>query len=38
MDDNWWYALDSISILENEKDNITLYSFEKALELYEKKL
>ncbi len=23
MDDNWWYALDSISILENEKDNIT---------------
>ena len=38
MDDNWWYALDSISILENEKDNITLYSFEKALELYEKKI
>ena len=38
MDDNWWYAFDSICILENEKDNITLYSFEKAKELYEKKI
>ena len=38
MDDNWWYALDSKSILENEKDKLTLYSFEKTLELYEKKI
>ena len=38
MDDNWWYALDSKSILENEKDKITLYSFEKTWELYEKKI
>ena len=38
MDDNWWYALDSMSILENEKDKLTFYSFEKTFELYEKKI
>ena len=38
MEDNWWFALDSKSILENEKDKITLYSFEKTMELYEKKI
>ena len=38
MNDNWWYALDSMSILENEKDKLTLYSFEKTKELYEQKI
>ena len=38
MNENWWYALDSKCILENEKDKITLYSFEKVTELYEEKV
>ena len=38
MNENWWYAMDSLSILENEKDKVTLYSFEKATELYEEKV
>ena len=38
MNPNWWYAMDSQCILENEKDTLTLYSFEKATELYEEKV
>ena len=35
MGTNWWYAIDSKSILENDRDTITIYSFEKANLLYE---
>jgi len=38
MNPKWWYAMDSQCILENEKDTLTLYSFEKATELYEEKV
>ena len=38
MDSNWWYAIDSKSIMDNEEDKLTLYSFEKASELYEEKV
>ena len=35
MDNKWWYAIDNRSIMDNEEDKLTLYSFEKAVELYE---
>ena len=38
MDDKWWYAIDSRSIMDNEEDKLTIYSFEKASELYEEKV
>ena len=38
MNDNWWYAIDSRSIMDNEEDKLTLYSFQKANELYEDKV
>ena len=38
MDTNWWYAIDSTSILSNDDDDITRYSFSKAKELYEEKV
>ena len=38
MDTNWWYAIDSVSILSNDNDDITKYSFSKANELYEEKV
>ena len=38
MDNKWWYAIDSRSIMDNEEDKLTLYSFEKAVELYEEKV
>lgn len=38
MNENWWYAIDSRSILDNDTDKLTLYSFEKANELYEEKV
>ena len=37
MDNKWWYAIDNRSIMDNEEDKLTLYSFEKAVELYEEK-
>ena len=37
MNENWWYAIDSRCILDNDNDKLTLYSFEKATELYEEK-
>ena len=38
MNDNWWYAFDSKCILDNDKDKLTLYSFEQAKELYKEKI
>ena len=38
MNTNWWYAFDSKCILDNDKDKLTLYSFEQAKELYKKKI
>ena len=38
MNSDWWYAFDSKSILGNEKDKLTLYSYSKASELYEQKV
>ena len=38
MDDKWWFAIDSRSIMDNEEDKLTIYSFEKASELYEEKV
>ena len=38
MNDNWWYAIDSKSIMDNENDKLTKYSFEKANELYNVKV
>ena len=38
MNDNWWYAIDSKSIMDNENDKLTNYSFEKAKELYNVKV
>ena len=38
IDDNWWYAFDSKSIMDNEEDKLTLYSFKKVTELYEEKV
>lgn len=36
--DRWWFALDSKSVLDNETDKITKYSFEQMNTLYEKKI
>lgn len=36
--DQWWFALDSKSVLDNEADKITKYSFEQMKILYEKKI
>ncbi len=38
MNEKWWYAIDSRSILENDTDALTIYSFEKAIELYNEKV
>lgn len=36
--DEWWFALDSKSILDNEEDKITKFSFKQMNALYEKKI
>lgn len=38
MDKKWWYAAESINILDNEEDRLTLYSFKQLNALYEEKL
>lgn len=38
MNENWWYAIDSRSILDNDHDKLTIYSFEKSKELYDEKV
>ena len=36
--DKWWYAVDSISVLDNDKDKLTNYSFQNLNELYKTKV
>ena len=38
MDKKWWYAAESINILDNDIDKLTLYSFQQLNELYEEKI
>ena len=38
LDSNWWFAIDSKCILDNEISKITKYSFSQAEELYEGKI
>ena len=38
MNEKWWYALDSKSILDNDTDKLTIYSFEQAKKLYDEKV
>ena len=38
FDKKWWYAAESINIFDNEKDKLTLYSFQQLNELYEEKV
>ena len=35
--DKWWYSFDSISVLDNDKDKLTNYSFQNLNELYKTK-
>ena len=36
LNEKWWYAFDSKTILDNDEDRITKYSFSQITELYEK--
>ena len=38
LDDNWWFAFDSKSILDNDIDRLTKYSFDQINNLYEEKV
>ena len=38
LDRNWWFNIDSLSILDNDTDPLTKYSFEKAEFFYNQKL
>ena len=38
MDNNWWYAVESKNILDNENDKLTQYSFKQLNDFYEKKV
>ena len=38
IEQKWWYAFDSKSILDNDEDKLTKYSFEQLNELYEEKV
>ena len=38
MDQKWWYAFDSTSVLDNEEDRVTKYSIQQLTELYEEKV
>ena len=38
IDEKWWYAFDSKSILDNETDRLTKYSFSQLTEFYEDKV
>ena len=38
MDKKWWYAVESINILDNENDKLTNYSFKQLNEFYEEKV
>lgn len=36
--DKWWYAMDSKSIFYNKINELSIYSFENAIELYENRI
>jgi hypothetical protein len=38
LDQNWWFTIDSTSILDNEKDKLTMFSYQKAENLYNNKI
>ena len=38
MDEKWWFAFDSKSVLDNEIDKLTKYSFSQLNEFYEEKV
>ena len=38
LNEKWWYAFDSTSVLDNETDKITKFSFRQLKELYEEKV
>ena len=38
LDEKWWYAFDSKSILDNEEDKLTKYSIKQLTDLYEEKV
>lgn len=38
MDEKFWYSADNSSILSNDTDNLTLYSFKQLSEFYEEKV
>ena len=38
MDENWYYAFDSLCLLDNDIDKLTNFSFKSAIELYEDKI
>ena len=38
LNEKWWYAFDSLSVLDNDTDKITKFSFGQLKELYEEKV
>ena len=38
MDKKWWYAVESVNILDNYIDRLTIYSFEQMNSFYEEKI
>ena len=38
MDKKWWYAVESINILDNQNDKLTKYSFKQLNDFYEEKV
>ena len=38
MPNKWYYALDSKTIIENEKDKLTLFSYKQLNDLYKEKV
>lgn len=38
MPNKWYYALDSKTIMENEKDKLTLFSYKQLNDLYKEKV
>ena len=38
MDEKWWYAVESMSIFDNDIDKLTKFSFKELNDLYEEKI
>lgn len=38
LNEKWWYAFDSKTVLDNEEDKLTIYSINQLNELYEEKV